>query len=1503
MRQSISRLPILFGILLAASSLGWSQTAASPVERIQVLNQELVGLSTQPADSALSRVRALTAIRQAAFTDLAQSDPARALTLTLPAANLARLRAFGPEVASGLESDGEWSGPAEVVIEDDFQNHAGRTHLSIFSGGEWLSVYSSSMPPNLRSGATVRSTGVRMGRMILARDLSSVIQPNVNSCSSTGVQKIVVVMVNFLSSSIPAGVNSASIGTIVTGGGHSLTGYWNEASYGKTSATADVFGPYNLGADYTGSDYTTIQNAAINAAANTGGVNFGNYTHVVIIMPNGFPVGGGLGTVGCTGLTSPTTGAFTAGVVWLRADFVSPNDVGVCAFAHENGHNMGLNHASTESYGSVPLGSFGTVPTHNEYGSYFSLMSQCLTDNGTTLLGHYDAQHKVQLGWFAAANYQNVTSSGNFVLANTETSNAGLQAIRVQRGAGSNIWLWLEYRAATGYDSTFSALSSQIYSGAMIHFEDPNNATYAGYTRLLNFTAPANPDFSQPSLAVGQTWSDPYSLLTINPTSIDGSGLHVNINYDTPCATFLPTSRSYAGSGAVASDTVAITTTGTCSWTGVANDSWITVTGGASGTTSGTLTYSLTANTGPSPRTGTITIARQSFTITQASSNPQPIPVSSTPVNGSSNPGVTQPFSFLFSDGNGANDFTKVSLLVNTSTSGVAACNVAWFKSDNSLRLYDDAGDGGYSYFFANQIGTLSNSQCSVSFNNAVSIVGNNLTLSLNISFPAGFSGQKNIYMEAADPLGADSGWVLMGTWTVGTTVPITVTTNPPGLAITVDSIALVSPQSFNWLVGSNHTIATSSPQNAVGTTRTWSNWSDSGLISHSVVIPASSTTYTANFNVQYLLTLATNPPAGGTLTPVPSSGTGYYNSSTPVQLTAAPATGYTFSGFSGDLTGSVNPQSVTMSAPRSVTANFTLNPPAAVSVLPASGSGLQQTFTFHYSDGLGATDLSTAFIWFNSAFTTAANSCLIEYYRPGNAIYLFNDTGTGWIPATIGTGGVITNSQCSINTNAITQNLSGTDLTLGLPITFAAGYYGAKNTYTYISGSAANSGWQTLGNWTVPVTVSAVSVFPSAGTGLTQTFTVRYSDGIGASDLNTMFVWINAAFTSGAHSCFVEYAPSANSIYLLNDAGAAWLPAVVGSANVISNSQCSINAATTTVGTSGTDLALALPVTFAAGYAGSKSVFVYGAGGSANSGWQTLGTWNVSATVTGVNAVSVAPAWGNGLTQTFTIHDSDAAGAADLNTMFIWFNPTFSSAISSCFMEYYKPTNTLYLLNDAGNAWTSGTVGSGGTLTNSQCSVNPSAGSTSTSGPDLLINLPMTFAAGFYGPKNIYSYAQGASGNSGWQTVGAWTVPLVNALSVSPSSGNALSQTFTFHYSDGVGASDLSTIFVWYNTAFTSAVNSCFIEYSGMNNTLYLLNNAGNAWTSATLGSANVLSNSQCSVNAATATVVPSGTGLSLSLPVTFAAGYAGSKSVFTYAAGTSANSGWQTVGSWIVP
>ncbi|HEX7313423.1 MAG TPA: M36 family metallopeptidase [Pyrinomonadaceae bacterium] len=77
-----------------------------------------------------------------------------------------------------------------------------------------------------------------------------------------------------------------------------------------------------------------------------------------------------------------------------------------------------------------------------------------------------------------------------------------------------------------------------------------------------------------------------------------------------------PTSASYAAAGG--SGTVTVTAGAGCAWTAASNASFITVTSGASGSGSGSVGYSVAANALTTSRTGTLTVAGQTFTVTQA---------------------------------------------------------------------------------------------------------------------------------------------------------------------------------------------------------------------------------------------------------------------------------------------------------------------------------------------------------------------------------------------------------------------------------------------------------------------------------------------------------------------------------------------------------------------------------------------------------------------------------------------------------------------------------------------------------------------------------------------------------------------------------------------------------------------------------------------------------------------------------------------------------------------
>ncbi|UOQ96690.1 PQQ-dependent sugar dehydrogenase [Hymenobacter sp. 5317J-9] len=141
---------------------------------------------------------------------------------------------------------------------------------------------------------------------------------------------------------------------------------------------------------------------------------------------------------------------------------------------------------------------------------------------------------------------------------------------------------------------------------------------------------------------------------------------------------------------------------------------------------------------------------------------------------------------------------------------------------------------------------------------------------------------------------------------------PFTLTTSVVGSG----SIAK-SPNQTSYAGGTSVTL-TATP--AAGFA--FSGWSGAatGTTNPLTVVMTANKTITATFVAQYTLTVST--VGSGTVTKNPNQTA--YASGTSVTLTAAPAAGYAFSGWSGAATGTTNPLTVTMNANKAITATFT---------------------------------------------------------------------------------------------------------------------------------------------------------------------------------------------------------------------------------------------------------------------------------------------------------------------------------------------------------------------------------------------------------------------------------------------------------------------------------------------------------------------------------------------------------------------------------------------------
>lgn len=84
--------------------------------------------------------------------------------------------------------------------------------------------------------------------------------------------------------------------------------------------------------------------------------------------------------------------------------------------------------------------------------------------------------------------------------------------------------------------------------------------------------------------------------------------------------TIAPTNLSISAAGG-AGPPITVTAGTGCSWTAGSNVTWITITGGATGSGNGNVTFTVDPNTATVERSGALTIAGQTFTVTQAAAS------------------------------------------------------------------------------------------------------------------------------------------------------------------------------------------------------------------------------------------------------------------------------------------------------------------------------------------------------------------------------------------------------------------------------------------------------------------------------------------------------------------------------------------------------------------------------------------------------------------------------------------------------------------------------------------------------------------------------------------------------------------------------------------------------------------------------------------------------------------------------------------------------------------
>jgi len=242
------------------------------------------------------------------------------------------------------------------------------------------------------------------------------------------------------------------------------------------------------------------------------------------------------------------------------------------AMTHEIGHAIGLRHSNTHHDGTACQGTDECT-------------SAAIMNSSVGTLYNYTLQT-----W--DSNAIRALYPTTCVPCVAPSINTHPQSVSIASGASANLSV-----SASGS----GVLTYQWYVGA-----SGNTASPVGGATSSTF----NPS--------------PVSTTTYWVRVSNDCGLHTNSNAATVTVTSCtfginPTANTVyrsAGGGSIA-----VTAGAGCGWTAVSNNQFISVTGGAAGSGNGTVTYTFTANATGSQRVGTITVAGQTFTLTQRAYN------------------------------------------------------------------------------------------------------------------------------------------------------------------------------------------------------------------------------------------------------------------------------------------------------------------------------------------------------------------------------------------------------------------------------------------------------------------------------------------------------------------------------------------------------------------------------------------------------------------------------------------------------------------------------------------------------------------------------------------------------------------------------------------------------------------------------------------------------------------------------------------------------------------
>ena len=396
------------------------------------------------------------------------------------------------------------------------------------------------------------------------------------------------------------------------------------------ATTTDSWITITSGSSGSGNDTVTYTVAANSATTQrTGFITIGGQTHTVAQS----------GVTSCTFTISP-----------LNQTFTSAAGNGTVTVTAANGCNWAA--TSNDSWITVTSGSTGSG---NGTVTYTVTANSGAQRVGTiTIAGQI---HSITQSGISPCSYAITPASLSF------SSSGGPGSVTVTVAPGCNwtatsndAWITITSggtgsgNGSTNYtvanNTTTAQRTGTITVAGQTHTVIQNGVlcTYTISPTALSYTAAAGTGTVNITAAAGCTWTATTTDSWITITSGTGTGAgtvsysvtantnttqrignisaagqtHTVVQSGTSGCTYILAPSSQSFTSVMGNGSLTVSGASGCNWTAISNDSWIFISSGNTGSGNGTVGYTVSANSGTSARTGTITVGGQLFTVTQS---------------------------------------------------------------------------------------------------------------------------------------------------------------------------------------------------------------------------------------------------------------------------------------------------------------------------------------------------------------------------------------------------------------------------------------------------------------------------------------------------------------------------------------------------------------------------------------------------------------------------------------------------------------------------------------------------------------------------------------------------------------------------------------------------------------------------------------------------------------------------------------------------------------------